>query len=73
MSADSDEDSFSEYFAEMPWTAVPFDASQREGVGEPFGVEGIPRVVVLNGATGEVVNGDARAAIAAKKSLIGLF
>ena len=42
-------------------------------VGEKFSVTGIPRVVVLDARDGSVVNGDARAIIAAKKSLGGLF
>jgi hypothetical protein len=57
----------------MPWSAVPFDAAGREDLGEKFGVSGIPRVVVLDGADASIVNNDARALIAAKKALGGLF
>ena len=57
----------------MPWKAVPFDFKDREGLSEHFSVSGIPRVVVLDGATGAVVNGEARAVIVAKKKLDGLF
>ena len=57
----------------MPWSAVPFDAAGREEMGEKFGVNGIPRVVVLDARDGSVVNNDARALIAAKKSIGGIF
>ena len=66
-------DGFEEYFAEQPWTAIPFDATERESVPENYGVSGIPRVVVLNAADGSVVNNDARSVIMAKKSLSGIF
>ena len=58
---------------EMPWSAVPFDAAGREERGEKFGVTGIPRVIVLDARDASVVNSDARALIAAKKTLGGIF
>lgn len=45
VSADHDQDGFNEYYAEMPWTSVPFDAARREAISEEMGVEGIPRVI----------------------------
>ena len=69
MSADSDAESFSEYFKEMPWAAVPFDAVERETLPATHRVSGIPRVVVLSGADGSVVHDDARALIMSKKNL----
>ena len=54
--------------------SVPFDATAvREGLSEKYEVQGIPRVVVLNAATGAIVNDDARAIITAKKKLAGVF
>jgi hypothetical protein len=54
--------------------AVPFEASEiREKLGEKYEVQGIPRVVVLNAATGAIVDPDARAKITAKKALGGVF
>jgi hypothetical protein len=54
--------------------AIPFEASEiREKLGEKYEVQGIPRVVVLNAATGAVVDPDARAKITAKKALAGVF
>ena len=73
MSLDSDADSFEEYYAEQPWTAVPYDAAMRDTVGDKFGVEGIPHVVVLSGADGRVVSSDARKLITDKKTLKGLW
>jgi nucleoredoxin len=73
VSSDHDSDGFEEYYAEMPWAAVPFDAAAKDTLGEKYKVEGIPRVVVLSGADGSVVNDDARGVIAAKKSLSGVF
>ena len=53
---------------------MPFDATAvREGLSEKYEVQGIPRVVVLNAATGAIVNDDARAIITAKKKLAGVF
>ena len=73
VSADHDQEGFDEYYAEMPWAAVPFSFAGKDALSEKYGVEGIPRVVVLSGADGSVVNGDARGVIAAKKSLSGVF
>ena len=73
ISSDSEQQEFDEYFGEMPWTAVPYPSEQREVIGNKYQVQGIPRVVVLDGATGAVVNNDARALITAKKSLEGVF
>lgn len=73
MSLDNDADSFEEYYAEQPWKAVPFDAAARESVADKFGVQGIPHVVVLAGADGHVVSGDARKLITDKKTLTGLW
>ncbi len=69
MSADHDQEQFDEYFAEMPWTAVPYASALRETIPDKFNVQGIPRVVVLSGADGSVVNDDARKLITDKKSL----
>jgi nucleoredoxin len=74
VSNDSDLDGFEDYYGEMPWAAVPFpEESQRDAVGSKFAVAGIPRVVVLKGEDGSVVNPDARALITAKKTLSGIF
>jgi nucleoredoxin len=73
VSADHDSEGFEEYFGGMPWTAVPFATEQREAIPDKFQVQGIPRVVVLRGADGSVVNNDARGLITDKKKLNGVF
>lgn len=67
------QDSFDEYFAEMPWAAVPFDSDMREAISTKFDIAGIPRLIVLDAATGAVVNEDARAAVTSSKKLAGVF
>lgn len=38
-----------DYYAEMPWMAIPFGAEgRRRGVANRFGVSGIPALVVLS-------------------------
>lgn len=60
-----------EYFAQMPWLAVPFDdASLQRRLSERFGVQGIPRLVIL-GPDGAVVAHDARAAVMADRAGAG--
>lgn len=54
ISSDRDEESFSGYFSEMPWLAVPFsDLETRKGVKDLFKVRGIPHLVVID-ANGKV-------------------
>ena len=53
-----------EYYADMPWVAVPFgEYALRRKLMETFKVSGIPHLVIL-GPEGQVVNGNARGAIA---------
>lgn len=54
VSSDRDEESFSGYFSEMPWLAVPFsDLETRKGLKDLFKVRGIPHLVVID-ANGKV-------------------
>ncbi|KAJ6839340.1 putative nucleoredoxin 1 [Iris pallida] len=56
VSADEDEDSFSKYFSEMPWLAIPFsDSETRDRLDKLFSVQGIPHLVILD-ESGKVVN-----------------
>lgn len=74
ISSDNDLEAFNEYFADMPWTALPFAERDRaEKVGETFGVQGIPSLIVLDGATGAVVTKQGREKVAAAKKLNGIF
>jgi nucleoredoxin len=49
VSNDRDQDSFSQYFREMPWVAIPYDDSERRNeVQRKFGVTSLPTLVVLS-------------------------
>lgn len=49
ISADEDSESFDEYFAKMPWLAVPFsDSETRDHLDELFSVRGIPHLVIVD-------------------------
>lgn len=48
-SSDRDESQFNEYFAEMPWLAIPYaDRKRKEQLSSRFGVSGIPMLVILD-------------------------
>ncbi|RWR79473.1 LOW QUALITY PROTEIN: putative nucleoredoxin 1 [Cinnamomum micranthum f. kanehirae] len=50
VSTDKDEESFKEYFAKMPWLAIPFsDSTTRRRLNDLFKVRGIPHLVLLGG------------------------
>jgi thiol-disulfide isomerase/thioredoxin len=55
LSADHDDGGFASYFDSMPWKAVPFNDRGRDKLMGTFKVSGIPRLVVLDGATGRVL------------------
>merc|ERR1719456_20944 len=64
VSSDRDEAAFKEYYAEQPWLALPYDKRElKESLSKKFKVRGIPSVVILDPATGEVITTDGRAAI----------
>merc|ERR1719262_492239 len=61
VSSDRDESSFANYFAEMPWKAIPFaDRERKNELSQKFNVSGIPKLIVLNGADGTVVSENGR-------------
>jgi len=46
---DKNQSQFEEYFAEMPWKAIPYEnKSIRDAVGDVFDCSGIPRLVMLD-------------------------
>merc|ERR1711939_247182 len=47
-SSDRDMKSFQEYFAEMPWLAIPQGDARKAELSKLFGVDGIPMLVVLD-------------------------
>lgn len=53
-SSDRDEKSFNEYYAEMPWKAVPHGDKRVKELKGLFDVDGIPFVAVVNNSTGKI-------------------
>lgn len=53
---------FTGYFTgSMPWTAIPFEEERhRSRLSEVFQVNGIPRLVILSGKSGKVVESETR-------------
>ena len=52
----------------MPWAALPFsERGKKQLLAEKFGVRGIPFFVVLDAATGDVKDMDARNTVASAK------
>jgi nucleoredoxin len=63
VSSDKDAGQFDEYFAEMPWAAIPYsDRDRQAALSKKFKVQGIPTLVILN-PDGEVVTLDGREAL----------
>ena len=40
---------------EHPWYAIPYEAPSRTQASQYFQVNGIPRLIVFNGSTGEII------------------
>ncbi|XP_022141845.1 probable nucleoredoxin 1 [Momordica charantia] len=64
ISSDRDEDSFKEFFAGMPWLALPFGDERKKFLNRRFKIQGIPAVVAIN-QSGRTVSTDARNLITA--------
>jgi nucleoredoxin len=64
ISSDSDLPAFEEYYGEMPWVSVPFEARDvAQRLGQKFEVRGIPAFLVFN-PNGEIIDKDGRATVA---------
>ncbi len=50
------------YYQKMPWLAVPMDTAGHyvQALGARYGLRGLPHLVLLDGATGQLVTADAR-------------
>jgi hypothetical protein len=59
LSADHNEKGFKQYYNSMPWLAVEYDDDAREQLMSKISVSGIPRLVVLDGRTGRIVEDNA--------------
>eukprot|EP00927_Polykrikos_kofoidii_P061114 TRINITY_DN559_c0_g1_i2.p1 TRINITY_DN559_c0_g1~~TRINITY_DN559_c0_g1_i2.p1 ORF type:complete len:157 (+),score=25.65 TRINITY_DN559_c0_g1_i2:61-471(+) len=63
ISSDRDEASFNDYYGEMPWLALPFDArGLKQSLSEKYEIRGIPSLVVLDGE-GNLVTANGRAEV----------
>lgn len=66
ISADRNQQAFRDYFATMPWLALPFeDRPRAAALGNQFQVSGYPTLVLLD-EQGELITADGRGVIEAK-------
>jgi thiol-disulfide isomerase/thioredoxin len=59
VSADRDAASFASYYATMPWAAVDYEDDARESLLSFMRVTGIPRLTVLDGKSGAIIEDNA--------------
>lgn len=59
LSADHDDNGFKSYFKSHPWMAIDFDDDARESLMASIRVSSIPRLVVLSGVTGKIIEDNA--------------
>ena len=59
ISSDRDQNAFDEFFATMPWLALPFGDSRKALLSRKFKVQGIPMLIAI-GPTGQTVTKEAR-------------
>eukprot|EP01018_Ginkgo_biloba_P027560 Gb_39281 [translate_table: standard] len=62
ISSDKDQNAFEEYFASMPWLALPYGDKLKKDLNKFFRVEGIPTLIVI-GPDGKTVTTDARSLV----------
>merc|ERR1719160_2448390 len=61
VSSDRDQASFDSYYGEQPWLSLPFEArDKKNSLSKKYKVQGIPTLVILDGATGETITTDGR-------------
>lgn len=58
-SGDREEVIYNEYYEEQPWHALPFKDARMNTLAKKFDVRGVPRLVILNAKTGDVINQNA--------------
>jgi len=63
VSSDRDESSFSEYYGEMPWAALPYSKRDlKDALSKKFKVQGIPSMAIID-AEGKTITTDGRSAV----------
>ena len=61
VSSDRDTSSFNEYFAKMPWLAIPHEAEHfRRELSSVMKVQGIPTLIILDAKTGKLISDSGR-------------
>ncbi|PVD37460.1 hypothetical protein C0Q70_00050 [Pomacea canaliculata] len=60
LSSDRDQQSFDDYYSEMPWLTVGFGSDVKTTLGEKYGLRGIPTLILVDGLTGETIASDGR-------------
>eukprot|EP00928_Gymnodinium_smaydae_P013846 TRINITY_DN15025_c0_g1_i1.p1 TRINITY_DN15025_c0_g1~~TRINITY_DN15025_c0_g1_i1.p1 ORF type:complete len:452 (-),score=100.95 TRINITY_DN15025_c0_g1_i1:177-1532(-) len=64
VSSDRDADSCHDYFKEMPWLALPYSEREiKNKLSAKFKVQGIPTMIILNGADGSIITKDGRSEV----------
>jgi len=58
-SGDKTEELYNEYYGEQPWHALPFKDPRVATLAKKFEVRGVPRLIIVNRATGEVIDQNA--------------
>jgi len=63
VSSDQDHSGFHDYFAEMPWLALPYEnREKKQELSDKFGVSGIPTLILLN-PDGSTITQDGRSMV----------
>ncbi|UJR18210.1 hypothetical protein I4U23_005111 [Adineta vaga] len=61
LSSDNDEESFNEYYKEMPWLTLDFkEREKKDELDQKFQIDGIPTLILLDGNTANILCHDAR-------------
>jgi len=67
LSSDSDQESFEEYYKDMPWLTLDFkQQDKQEELSDKFHVSGIPKFILIDGDSGDIISTDARDQIQTK-------
>jgi len=67
LSSDSDQESFDEYYKDMPWLTLDYgEQEKKEELEEKFDVNGIPTFILLDGESGEIICQNAKLQIQTK-------
>eukprot|EP01024_Parvocaulis_polyphysoides_P041759 TRINITY_DN38316_c1_g6_i1.p1 TRINITY_DN38316_c1_g6~~TRINITY_DN38316_c1_g6_i1.p1 ORF type:complete len:318 (-),score=39.01 TRINITY_DN38316_c1_g6_i1:212-1165(-) len=61
VSQDKDEESFSEYYGEMTWLALPYSEKERKRkLNDKFNQQGMPKLVIINAESGSIITRNGR-------------